>query len=94
MSVLEAMSNGLPVVTTPVGGLPELIADGENGILVTPGDVPGLASALHALLADPDKAVKIGATARETIAQGYCMDQVAPMLDERYQALLNDHSKP
>jgi glycosyltransferase involved in cell wall biosynthesis len=93
MSVLEAMSNGLPVVTTPVGGLPELIADGENGILVTPGDVRGLASALHAVLDDPDKAAKIGGAARETIAQGYCMEQVAPMLDERYQALLNDRSK-
>ena len=50
MSVLEAMAAGAAVVTTRVGGLPELITDGVDGILIEPGDVDGLAAALLTLL--------------------------------------------
>ena len=49
MSVLEAMAAGAAVVTTRVGGLPELITDGVDGMLLEPGDLDGLAAALRTL---------------------------------------------
>jgi glycosyltransferase involved in cell wall biosynthesis len=58
--VLEAMAHARPVVATAVGGTPELVVDGETGILVAPGDVDALASALDGLLRDPDRARRMG----------------------------------
>jgi len=60
MSVLEAMSAGLPVVSTPVGGIPEAVENGVTGLLVQPGDVEGLTEAICKLLLDPEKAKSMG----------------------------------
>jgi len=51
--ILEALALGKPVVATRVGGIPEVIEDGETGLLVAPGDPRALAGAVSALLADP-----------------------------------------
>jgi glycosyltransferase involved in cell wall biosynthesis len=64
MSVLEAMAAGLPVVASAVGGVPELVRDGETGTLVAPGDPGALAGALGALVADPAQRTRLGAAAR------------------------------
>lgn len=53
MALLEAMAAGLVPLTTPVGGIPEAVTDGVDGLLVPPGDVPALAAALTRLVADP-----------------------------------------
>lgn len=63
MSVLEAMSFGLCVVCTPVGALAEVIEDGRSGVLVQPGDAPGLAQALRSTLDDKDLRRRLGAQA-------------------------------
>jgi glycosyltransferase involved in cell wall biosynthesis len=51
--VAEAMGFGVPIIATRVGGLPELVEDGENGVLVPPKDVDSLAAAIHKLASDP-----------------------------------------
>ncbi|HET8872328.1 MAG TPA: glycosyltransferase, partial [Gaiellaceae bacterium] len=64
VSVLEAMAAGLPVVSSRVGGVPELVVDGETGILVRPGDASALAAALSGLITDPAKRRSLGAAGR------------------------------
>lgn len=64
MSALEAMAASRPVVAMRVGGVDELVLDGETGLLVAPGDVDGLANALVALARDPDRASSLGLRGR------------------------------
>ena len=61
----EAMAHGRPVVASAVGGLLDLVVDGETGLLVAPGDVAALRSALDRLLADADLRRRLGEAARE-----------------------------
>jgi glycosyltransferase involved in cell wall biosynthesis len=68
-ALLEAMSAGLPVVAFRVGGIPEIVEDGVTGILVEPGDVPGLAAAIERVANDPEWRAKAGAIARERMAE-------------------------
>jgi glycosyltransferase involved in cell wall biosynthesis len=68
VSILEAMSAGTPVVATRVGGIPDLVQDGVNGLLVEPQNPTALARALSALLDDPGLGGRLAAHARETIA--------------------------
>ncbi|NER19677.1 MAG: glycosyltransferase family 4 protein [Symploca sp. SIO1C2] len=68
MAVLEAMSWGLPVVTTPVGGIPELITNKETGLLVDPGNIPQLAEALESLITNEPLRLELGKAARKRVA--------------------------
>ncbi|HEX9930508.1 MAG TPA: glycosyltransferase family 4 protein [Pyrinomonadaceae bacterium] len=65
MSVIEAMAAGLPVISTRVGGIPELIEDGVDGILFAPGDVGALAEKISFLLNNKDTRIKIGKKAKQ-----------------------------
>ncbi len=65
ISILEAMAAGLPVVSSRVGGVPELVVDGETGLLVPPGDPEAMAVALGRLVADADLRHRLGAAGRE-----------------------------
>jgi glycosyltransferase involved in cell wall biosynthesis len=62
--VIEAMAAGLPVVASNVGGLRELVRDGETGVLVPAGDPAALADALRPLLADPQLRRRLGSAGR------------------------------
>jgi glycosyltransferase involved in cell wall biosynthesis len=62
--VIEAMMHGLPVVTTHVGALPEVVASGETGELIEPNNVTELAHALELLLASVELRIRYGAAAR------------------------------
>ncbi|WP_182156882.1 glycosyltransferase family 4 protein [Rugamonas apoptosis] len=86
MSVLEAMAAGLPVLTTPVGGIPEAVTDGVEGFLVTPGDVDSLAERWARLLAEPELARQMGAAARRKVETTFSTQAVLPQLEAIYHA--------
>ena len=65
--LMEAMSHGRPVVATRVGGIPELVENGESGLVVSPGDACELAKALHRLLTDAELAQRLGERGRQTV---------------------------
>jgi glycosyltransferase involved in cell wall biosynthesis len=67
MAMLESMGHGLVPVVSPVGSIPEVVRDGENGLLVPACDVPGLTRALESLLADPGLRQRLGKAARSTV---------------------------
>lgn len=71
VSMLEAMAHGLPVVVTPVGGIPDAVRDGVTGRIVPPDDVAALAAAIGALLDDPDGAAAMGAAGRAEVLGTY-----------------------
>jgi glycosyltransferase involved in cell wall biosynthesis len=67
LAVLEAMSQGLPVVATPVGCVPDVLRDGENGIIVPPRDADALAQAVRRLMDAPRERERLGANAAATV---------------------------
>lgn len=71
--VLEAMATGKPVVATAVGGTPELVVHGKTGLLVPPGDAGELAGALGQLLADPERARRMGEAGRARVEQDFSL---------------------
>jgi glycosyltransferase involved in cell wall biosynthesis len=73
MAILEAMSYGLPVVTTPVGSIRDAVADGVTGRLVPVGDPVALAAALKALIRDGDLRRRMGASARRRYEESFCL---------------------
>jgi glycosyltransferase involved in cell wall biosynthesis len=84
MSVLEAMAAGLPVITTPVGGIPEAVTDGVEGFLVPPGDVSALAARLQQLLQDEALMRKMGAAARRKIETTFSTEAILPQIEALY----------
>lgn len=87
LAVLEGFAHGLAVVTTPVGAVPEVVLDGENGLLVTPGDVPALAAAIHRLLQAPELRVALGLAGRETWERDHTPARHARRILEVYAEL-------
>lgn len=83
---LEAMSRGLCTVATRVGGARDVIADGDNGILVEPGDVAGPVHAIEALQRDPARAARMSARAAAT-ARAYTWERVARETAAFYERL-------
>jgi glycosyltransferase involved in cell wall biosynthesis len=67
MALLEGMAFGLPVLASPVGGIPDLVTDGEDGLLVEPGNIDGLRVAIEALAASPDQRASMGSAARARV---------------------------
>jgi glycosyltransferase involved in cell wall biosynthesis len=82
-TVLEAMASGRPVVATTTGGIVDMIVDGENGLLVPPGDEHKLAEAMARLLNDADLRVRLAAGARERV-QRFTASAVVERLEAVY----------
>jgi glycosyltransferase involved in cell wall biosynthesis len=87
MSLLEAMAAGCPVVASAVGGIPDVVTHGVNGLLVEPGDTQALADAVGRVLADPKLARTLGRAARATVAVRFTPERSLERLGQIYTAL-------
>jgi glycosyltransferase involved in cell wall biosynthesis len=88
MAVLEAMACGLPVVATRVGGVPEVVVDGQTGILVPPKDPQSLADAISTLLADPGKRKAMGYAGRQRAQMFFSVERMIEETRAYYYNLL------
>lgn len=88
LSMLEAMSAGLAVVATPVGGIPEVVTDGVQAILTPVGDAPSLARAIAQLVRDPELRARLGEAGRERAERDFSFRQMLEDYQEIYSRLL------
>lgn len=87
-TLLESMAAGVPVVATRVGGTPEVIRDGEQGLLVPPGDPQAIADATLAVLGDPALAARLGAEGRRRVREEFSFEAVVHRTEDLYRGLL------
>ncbi len=78
--LMEAMAAGVPVITTRIAGIPELVDDGVSGLLVSPGQEAPLQEAMEALLRDPERRRAMGAAGRATVVAEFDVDREAARL--------------
>jgi glycosyltransferase involved in cell wall biosynthesis len=87
MSLVEAMVAGIPVIAARVGGMVEIVKEGETGLLVEPGDTGSLARAICYLLEHDDVRSRMGEAARRRARALFSWDRVAARLVETYEEL-------
>lgn len=90
VALMEAMASGLPVVSTTVSGIPELILNEQNGLIVSPDDSHALSNGILTLLTDEHLRDKYASLARETIEKDFSVNIETEKL---YQLILNDNIK-
>jgi glycosyltransferase involved in cell wall biosynthesis len=90
VSVIEALAACTPVVATRVGGLPDVVRDGEDGFLVETGNTEALAERLARLASDPDLRDRMGAAARDRVLPRYAVDRLVDDVDRLYRSLLSE----
>jgi glycosyltransferase involved in cell wall biosynthesis len=88
---LEAMRWGTPVIGTTAGGIPEIIENGKSGILVTPGDDEGLASAIIGLLRDRQQREKLGQAGKYRVETEFTAHGMARRMADFYQHVINTY---
>lgn len=84
--VLEAMASGSCVVATKVGGIPELISDGQTGVLVEPDNSNAIADAVAGILSDPARKARIESSARAAVTGFYNLDRVSGQIRQRLES--------
>ena len=87
LSVLEAMRHGLATIATPVGGIPDLITDGVEGLLVPTEAPAALADAIRRFIDDPALRAHLGASARRRVLTEFSFDKMLDSYDELYETL-------
>jgi len=95
ITILEAMARGLPVIGTNVGGVPEIVADGENGLLVPPDEPTLLADAVKRLVDNPGFAQRLRDAALTTVRDSYTQERIVDRVEEYLRTvLLQAHRAP
>jgi len=89
LAALEAMACGVVPVATRVGGVPELIVDGETGFLEAVGDIPAQAARVVALLTDNDLHYRMSKAGRWDAAERFCSDRIIPQYEKYYEEVVN-----
>jgi glycosyltransferase involved in cell wall biosynthesis len=88
VTAIEALASGCPVVATRVGGVPDVVSDGEDGFLVEPGAVEELADRLAQLAGDPALRMEMGRAGRKRMQTRYSVDRLIDDVDRLYRDLL------
>jgi len=88
LAALEAMACGVPSISTDVGGVPELIEDGHNGLLFGVGDVDSMSAAAIALLRDEPRLRRMSEAGRRTAQDHFCASRVIPLYEEYYERVV------
>ena len=89
MSILEAMSYSIPVISTSVGGIPEIISDGETGFLITPGDLRALYEKIKFLIQNKKHRDKFGKQGKQMVQTKYNIDMITKKILAIYDSFLN-----
>jgi len=87
LTLLEGMSSGLPVVATRVGGIPEIVEDGVNGLLVQSKNPEAIAEKILELNSDPEMRRRLGEAARETVLERYTAEKIVGRYLEIYESV-------
>ena len=91
--VMEAMSTGKPAIASNIGGLPDLVDDGETGLLVPPGDMGTLAEAIKRLMTDPGLRRRMGQAGQRKVTQFFA-STVVGRIEDAYRSLLAERRVP
>ncbi len=92
VSILEALACGKPVVATRVGSVPETVLDGQVGYLVEPGGVDSMAQRVVQLFHNPARAAALGASGRQSVIDGWSLDQMVRGYEDLLERLFADKS--
>lgn len=87
LAILEAMSAELPIIATNVGGIPESVSQGINGLLTPPENSPALAASLIRLLADPDLRQRMGQASRKLVERRFDLEKQTDRLIDIYECM-------
>ncbi|KAF5083740.1 D-inositol-3-phosphate glycosyltransferase [anaerobic digester metagenome] len=91
--LLEAMASGAPVIGTDTGGIPDIIKDGINGLLVPPGDPYALADAIIRIFENPDLADRFREAGLKTVRERFSWDKISDQFIEVYQGVLHESNE-
>jgi glycosyltransferase involved in cell wall biosynthesis len=98
IAIAEALYVGTPVVATRVGGIPEIVDDGVDGVLVAPGSSDALADAIAGLLNEPERLEQMAGAGREKVQRRFSYESMVAQYERLYDAALNrkgmNHSRP
>ena len=86
MVVIEAMVSGRPVIASRIGGIPDIVVDGETGLLVSPGDVDSLCEAIELLLLNPELREQFGEAGRRRVGE-FQAHAVVPRIEQVYRSI-------